>query len=239
VARADVSILSGTRSELGGVDVGLANVFERPARPGVLTCLLALPDRDVVLGEGDVVEVGGASYRLVGFEPHRTGTHAAIFRPEPAAPTPAVSATAQPVILHSAPLASALRAATDEILAALGGATPAAVGWNHDSQSVMHREWNGAEFGPTVTERWTAAFDASDSKRVEASVTLEDIRYTPEFPWRVDVSGYWRVGDERASLLVRSDADAKGPEAVLGHVPAAVRPIVERILGGVQSTPSR
>lgn len=230
MSRDTVSILSGTRDELGDVTVGVGNIFEREERPGGLSCVLALPDRQVVLVEGDAVDIGTSRYRLLRFDIEPHGRRAVFERinlegAPSATPRRSLSTIAEErnfqslALVHPMPaadLARAVRFSTSEALALLGPEIGPVVDWTESRTEQTHREWNGGELGPNTLVRWAANFAAA-SVSVEASVSLEIVRWSPDDVLREEVFAFWRNGQRTASLSARSQGTgAIGAASVSG-----------------------
>jgi hypothetical protein len=206
-----VTIRTGTRDELNGVDVGFVNVFERDERPGVTSVMLVLPDRQVVLTAGDAFEVDGAAFRLEAIE-QVSGAYAvkllSLSAPSVRPPIE-TNLPLAPVAAHA--LRALLKQLTPAILGVLarGGPVPALVQWIADSSQSFHTEWTGAQLGPNSTSRDSAAFDPSVGVQVEATITIEEIRYSPDELYRREVSAFWRLDDVNAHVFLRAEGEAK------------------------------
>jgi hypothetical protein len=207
MAEETVTILSGTRSELGGVEVGVANVFERPERAAGLSCLLLFAGKQMVLAPGDDVELGTVRARLLRFEDDRAGISAvfsllpddrARLREEPLRSEFSFSP------LAAFELAERLRRATPGILRALG--SPAAsLDWTSASTDRYDREWNGGEIGPSTQTRSVAQCPAN----CEASVTVDVIRWSPQDVQKTELYAHWRFDSVSAGLF--SGSEGEGP----------------------------
>lgn len=213
MAAETIRILSATRSELGGVSVGVGNIFERPELPGRWSCALALPGRTIVMSPGDVVTVGSASYRLSAFEDGAAG-RVAVFEHIDAAPRRSLAELAGeshhvatlPEPVPAARLAESMRAASPAVLAAMGAAMPARVVWATEGRDETHRDWNGGTLGSSRLTRWTGTVECGQA--IEASISLDIIRWSPDEVYRTEVAGFWRHADRSGSLFARAEGTA-------------------------------
>lgn len=208
-------ILSGTRDELGSVAVGLANVYERPERPGRLSGLL-LPDGEEpqIVAEGDEIALAGQRFRLESIRQHRTGAYLFVFRrlQDAAAPrkSPSLSEARISLQSHAIPavaphrLAGSLRDVTPYLLSTLGAKPPELLDWRVESRESWSTQWNGERLGPSTHRDHHARF-AGDGRRVEAGVRHEIIRWSEWQVARSDVSGFWRLDDATLSLFAHCD----------------------------------
>ncbi len=207
-----ISIQSGTRDELGGVDVAIANVYERKKRAGVLSGILVLPEEERIIAPGDVVDLGGKRFRLEIIEKNVRGTFEFVFV-ELGAGAEDRSEKILPVEispLGARALADLLMAVSENILAGLGFAGTI-LRWEEASRDDVMRDWRGNETGPSTKYSFIAQFDGSGGadERLEARVRLEYIRWSPQELSSTEVSGFWRWGEKTAHVF----ASARGRES--------------------------
>lgn len=219
-----IDILSGTRDELGTVEVAIANVYERPERPGGLSGLLILGEDDRrVIAAGDEIGLAGGVFRLEAIRPHRSGGHLFVFLPlppavAPAAPRRALADLRPAFASHAIPavspgrLARLLRDFTPLLLAGLGETPPTPEGWEKESRESWSTQWNGERLGPSTHLLRQARF-AAGPRRVEASVRHEIIRWSERSVARSDVTGFWRLDETTLSLFAHSSGreESEGP----------------------------
>ena len=207
-----ITIRTGTRDELGGIEIGLVNVFERVERPGRLSVQLVLPDRDVILAVGDDVAVGGRAYRLVVLTPAR-GAYEVTFEEVPPAPASIPQEAGNLAIppVGAGELRALLRQLTPAILDHLAGgeAVPSLRDWTSETTQTTHTEWNGGLIGPNTHHIDRAQFAVVGEVGVEASITLDEIRYEPSEIYRREVSAYWRYGEAHAHIFLRAEGEAR------------------------------
>lgn len=209
---AAATILSGTRDELGGVDIGIANVYERDERPGVLSLLLVTPDGQHILAAGDSINLGGRRFTLRSLELQSGGAYrcgfeeiAGTLAEAPATPSTTIPLSPQ----QPSALVATLRVRSERLLAALGWPAGSPVDWEHSARDTYHREWNGEETGPITNLAWTARLAGA-----EARIGLDLVRYNPDQLYRADINGFWKAGERHASLFARADGDADLTEAI-------------------------
>jgi len=225
-----ITIQSGTRDELAGVDVGLANVYERPERPGELSILLVLPDRDLVMAVGDEITLAGRIFRLEAISPKGTGYQAHFLErlTDPVVdPTPTKAVLAiPPVTPHR--LVDLLKAQSAAILDVLadGAQVPPISAWRSESRQSVHREWNGGEIGPNSHFHHVALFDDVGEAPVEARISREDIRYDPNEIYRREVSAFWRAGDATAHIFLRAEGMAELDHIVGDQLDPAIHRLI-------------
>lgn len=214
---AATTILSGTRDELGGVDIAIVNVYERPERPGVQSGKLITPDGEQFIAVGDEVALGGARFRLEAIAPHASGAYTFRFTAIPAPAAPEASTPITPIA--PATLARCLRERSAAVLDLLGLNVTSTLAWTLVSRDSYNTEWNGEQIGPITHMEWTAALpDAS-----EAWVGLDLIRYNPDDLYRAEVSAYWKVGDRSVHLFGRAEGtdnitEVRGDQTVLSAI---------------------
>lgn len=236
MAAETIRILSATRSELAGMSVGVGNIFERPDHPRGWSCQLVLPDRTLVVGIGDEVDIAGARFRLAGFDEGRAG-RAAVFERIEAPPRRSLSTLVDgrlevvdlPEAMSATTLAKRLRDASPDVLEAIGQLRAPPLEWRKTSRDETHREWNGGTLGPSRLTRWTATF--GDGRAMEASVSLDVIRWSPDEVHRTEVAGFWRYADRSGSLFARADGTAPVEAVRLIGLDETQRAVILEVLG--------
>ena len=207
----EIGILSGTRDDLGGVEVAIANVYERPERPGAPSGLLILAGESRIIAVGDELQLGGRRFRLDAIRPHRTGAFTFVFTEVVAAPP--AGGSRRPYADHRVPavgaerLARILRDLTPAFLAALDPARPcpALTGWHLDSRESWTEEWNREQLGPSKHHDHQARFADGEGSRIEARIRHDVIRWNPQEVHRVELSGSWLRGAAALSLFARAE----------------------------------
>ena len=233
-----ITILSATRSELAGVTVGVGNIFERRERPGGWSCQLVLPDWTLIMAVGDDVDIAGSRFRLVAFEEGKTG-RAAVFERFEDPPRRSLSALVDgrmeivylPEPLSASPLAKRLRELSPRILAALGPAAPVQLAWQSSSRDEIHREWNGGTVGPSTMTQWKARADDIEPGPVEANVSLDIVRWSPDEVYRTEIAAHWRSGAVSMSLSGRAEGLAPHETLRLLDFAASARNVLLQALG--------
>jgi hypothetical protein len=207
-----ITIRTGTRDELGGVEIGFVNVYERAERPGELSVQLVLSDRNVIVAVGDEIALGGFRFRLLALTPDRGAYAVRLERvepePEPAPVPPAAPRLAIPPV-SAAELRKALHLATPAILRHLasGGSVPQVMDWQRETSQTTHTEWNGGEIGPNTSQHDQAVFGAGGDEFIEARITVEALRYDPSEIYRREVSAFWRFGAATAHIFLRAEGE--------------------------------
>ena len=129
----------------------------------------------------------------------------------------------QPVA--AAALAERLREATPQIIAALGGKPPRRrPKWRFETRDVVDIEWNRSELGPSTYATWTWK-----TKSAEAVVRFDTIRWSRFEVHRMEVTGLWEAGGQRAVFFARGEG-----EVAITEVRAAE--VVWNALGGDVAT---
>jgi hypothetical protein len=237
-----ITIRTGTVDEIGPVEVKLVNVHERPERPGTLSVLLILPDAEHVMAVGDHIYLSGSKVTLSAITPASAGAHDIafdvaefIFSDKFAADRKAwpdldrVTAPVPIPPLDGFGLRDALQQASVRLLASLtaeGIAPPAIAGWHTESQSSTEKDWTGEEWGPSHDHRRVAEFGARDLARftrLECSLRLTDLRYSPDETFRFEMSGWWCVNERSCHLFARAD-----PPALFSNVLFDVSDVTQR-----------
>lgn len=207
-----ITIRTGTRDELAGVEIGFVNVYERAERPGELSVQLVLPDRNVIVAVGDDIVLGGSRFRLLALTPDR-GAYAVRLEPVEPEPVPVPPEPPRLAIppVSAAELRKALHVATPAILSHLAGgvSVPQVTDWQRESRQTMHTEWNGGEIGPNTSQRDHALFEAGTAEAIQATITLEELRYNPSEIYRREVSAFWRFGAATAHIFLRAEGEAQ------------------------------
>lgn len=223
---AEIIILSGTRDELGGVEIGIVNVYRRPERPGGLSAQLVLPEREQVIGVGDLIDLGGQQFRLSAIVPHRTGAYKFHFRqeaPEPSTPERRSTARAIPPISVTQ-LIRHLRQVSPQILGALAtdGAVFEIANWSENSKDSMTTEWNGMQSGPSTHRTFGAHLTGGHADASEASIQHDILRYDPSEIYRQEVSGWWKLGNRHVHIFVRCEGLAEATELWSSDLPEPI-----------------
>lgn len=220
-------ILSGTRDELGGVEVGIVNVYRRAEKPEVLSAQLVLPEGEQLIGVGDVIALGGQRIRLTAITPHCTGAynfHFTLMTAKP--PTSFPRSTVRPIpTVAVSDFIKHLRMITPQILQRLAAdsTTFEIADWEETSNDSTSTEWNGMQIGPSTHRRAQARFtDTKSEMNVEASIQHDIIRYDPSEIYRQEVSGWWKVGDRSAHMFVRSEGTDVARELWASDLPEPI-----------------
>lgn len=206
-----ITIRSGTRDELGGVEVGLVNIYERAERPGRLSVELVLEDGGIILAAGDEVTLGGRMFRLLELVGDRGAYLVRFETVEPVpSPLPAMHGLEIPSV-SAEHLRGILRGLSPAIMQHLAGErdAPELLGWTHESKQATHKEWNGGDIGPNSSHLDRAQFASGSGITVEANIVLEEIRFDPAEIYRREVSAFWRVNDAKAHIFLRAEGEAK------------------------------
>lgn len=216
--------------EIDGQTVAFANAFERDERPGEVTVLLIADGRRVVLGVGDQFDLGATRLRVVAIAPQDGGYVVDVEQIDEVAPPPArpdlLAVELAPITI--AELTTLVQGLTPVILAALGAPQAIVTAWASETQSTMHREWNGGEIGPVTTCRHVARLAGADGV---ADVTVTEIRRAPDTVEAEELSAFWRTPRQRAQVFARAEGatmvgrlqGTQESETIMALIAAAVR----------------
>lgn len=226
-----ITILSGTRDELGGVELGIANVYERKERPGTLSAQLVLPDGEILIAPGDELSLGGSAFRLDAITPHTTGGHDFTFTriaPEPEPPKTRESVAHPIPVVSPDDLYRRLHTISDEILRLLAPDKdlPPISGWTKTSTEETFTEWNGARSGPSTHYRAVASFKGEVDEGTEATLRLDLIRYDPNEIYRHEISGSWSVDGQRLHIFLRAETGEDFTEVWSSNLPAHLHALI-------------
>ncbi len=226
-----ISILSGTRDELGGVELGIVNVYARDEKPGGLSGQLVLEGGDQIIGIGDKLRLGGKKFRLLEIEAHRTGAHVFHFEDMAEVPVsdPAKSSASPIPPVSAAALESHLKKITPDILGLLGGGRFEITAWKTSSTDSMTTEWNGMQSGPSTHVMQVAVFSSEAHDATECTLRRDTIRYDPHEIYRQEVSAFWRVADKSAHVFARGEGEQPISEIWASDLPGPVLALIRNL----------